>query len=115
MVEAGDEDFVTGAEVAGDGAGDHVGDRGHVRAEDDFVGGAVQDVGHGGAGIGDHGVGVAAGGVSSARVGVVAAEVVGDGVDDALRNLGASGAVEEGGGVVVDELGERGELGADGC
>ena len=87
--------------------------RGHVRPEDDFVGAAVQEVGHGAAGFGDHGVGAAAGGVGSAGVGVVAAQVVGDGVDHALRDLRSAGAVEEGGGMAVDGLGERGELGAD--
>ncbi len=49
---------------------------------------------------------MAAGGVGSAGVGVVAAKVVGDGVDDALRNLRSAGAVEERGGMVVDGLGE---------
>ena len=90
-----------------------VGQRGHVGAEDDFISGAVEEVGHGGAGFGKHGVGVAAGGVGSARVGVVAAQIIGDGVDDALRNLRSAGAVEERGGVSVDGLGECGELGAD--
>jgi hypothetical protein len=113
VVEAGDEDFVAGAEVAADGAADCIGERGHVGAEDDFVGAAVQEVGHGGAGLGDHGIGVAAGGVGSAGVGVVAAQVVRDGVDHTLRNLRAAGAVEEGGGMSVDGLGERGELRAD--
>ena len=41
------------------------------------------------------------------------AQIVGDGVNHALRNLRPAGAVEEGGGVSVDGLGERGELGAD--
>ena len=41
------------------------------------------------------------------------AEVVGDGVDHALRDLRSAGAVEEGGGMAVHGLGERGELGAD--
>jgi hypothetical protein len=49
---------------------------------------------------------VAAGGVGSAGVGIVAAQVVGDGVNDALRNLRSAGAVEECGGVGVDGLGE---------
>jgi hypothetical protein len=48
-----------------------------------------------------------------ASVGVVAAEVVGDGVDHALRDLGSAGAVEERGGVGVCGLGQGGELGAD--
>ena len=105
VIETRDQDFVAGSEVAAadlatKGAGDGVGERGHVGAEDDFVSGAVQEVGHGGAGFGEHGVGIAAGGVGSAGVGVVAAQVVGDGVDDALRNLRSAGAVEEHGGVV---------------
>ena len=114
VVEAGDDDFVSGLQLAANGAGHGVGQRGHVGAEGDFVGGAVQEVGHGAAGFGDHGVGAAAGGVGSAGVGVVAAQVVGDGVDHALRDLRPAGAVEERGGVSVDGLGEGRELGADG-
>ena len=53
---------------------------------------------------------MAAGGVGSAGVGIVAAQVVGDGIDHALRNLRSAGAVEEDGGMAVDGLGERGEL-----
>src|SRR5579862_4808094 len=105
VVEAGDQDFVAGAEVAANSAGHGVGERGHVWAKDDFVGRAVEEVGHGGAGFGDHGVGVAAGGIGSAGVGVVAAQVVRDGVDDALRDLRSSGAVEEDGGMSVNGLG----------
>ena len=113
VVEARDDDFVSGLEVAANRAGDGEGQRGHVGTEDDFVGAAVQEVGHGAARLGDHGVGAAAGGVGSAGVGVVVAQIVGDGVDDALRDLRSAGAVEECGGVAVDGLGERGELGAD--
>ena len=106
VIEARDQDFVAGAEVAADGAGHGEGQRGHVGAEDDFVGAAVEEICHGGARIGEHGIGVAAGGVGSASVGVVAAQVVGDGVDDALRHLRSAGAVEEYGGMSVDGLGE---------
>ena len=113
VIEAGDQDFVPGTEVARDRTRDGVGKGGHVLAEDDFVGGAVEEVGHGFAGGEQHGIGVAAGGVGSASVGVVAAQVVGDSVDHALWNLRTAGAVEERGGVAVDGLGECGELGAD--
>src|SRR5207302_6699621 len=80
----------------------------------DFVGAAVQEVGHGGTGLGDHGVCMSAGGIGSAGVGVVSTEVVGNRIDDALRNLGSSGAVKEDGWVSVDGLRKRRELRADG-
>ena len=73
VIEARDQDFVAGAEVAADRARHRIGQRGHVGAEDDFIGAAVQKVSHGGAGFGEHGVSVAAGRVGSAGVGVVAA------------------------------------------
>src|SRR5579859_7770802 len=101
VVETGDDDFVSGLQFTTNRARDGVGQRGHVWAESDFVGAAVEEVGHGGAGFGDHGVGAPAGGIGSAGVGVVVAEVVGDGVDHALRNLRAAGAVEESGRVTV--------------
>src|SRR5206468_12237122 len=114
VVEASDYNFVSSLQLAANGAGHGIGERRHVGAEGNFVGGAVQEVGHGAAGFDDHGVGASAGGVGSAGVGVVTAEVVGDGVDHALRHLRPSGAVEKRGGVSVDGLGEGGELGADG-
>ena len=113
MIEARNQNFIAGLELTAYRAGNRERQRRHVRAEGDFVGAAVEEVGHGGAGFRNHGVGAAAGSVGSAGVGVVAAEVVGDGVDDALRDLGAAGAVEECGGVSVEGLGEGGKLGTD--
>ena len=113
VVKARDHDFVARLEFAADGAGHRIGQRGHVLTEDDFIGAAVQEVGHGAARFGDHGVGVAAGGVGSARVGVVAAKIVGYGVDHALRDLRPARAVEKRGRVAVDSLRERRELGPD--
>src|ERR1700730_5111083 len=84
VVESRDDDFVSGSQITADGAGHCIGQRRHVGAEDDFVGAAAQEVGHGTARFGDHGVGAATGGVGSAGVGIVAAQVVGDGVDYAL-------------------------------
>src|SRR5690349_12142724 len=101
VIEAGDDDFISGLQLTADGARDGVGQRGHVRAKGDFVGAAVEEVAHGGAGVGNHGVSAAAGGVGSAGVGVIVAEIVGDGVDDALRDLRSARAVEEDGGVAV--------------
>ena len=71
MIEAGEEDFVAGLEFAAKRARDRERERGHVGAEDDFVGAAVQEVGHGSAGFGDHRVGAATAGVGSAGVGIV--------------------------------------------
>jgi hypothetical protein len=93
VIEARDQDFVARLQFAADRARDHVGQRSHVLSEDDFVGTAMQEVSHGGAGGCDHGIGAASGGVGSGGVGVVAAQVVGDGVDHALRNLRSAGAV----------------------
>ncbi len=53
VIEARDQDFVAGAKVAADRARHRVRQRGHVGAEDDFVGAAIQEVGHGGAGCGE--------------------------------------------------------------
>jgi uridine phosphorylase len=73
----------------------------------------MKEVSHSTPGTRDHRVGVAARRVGSASVGIVVAEVPRDGVDDALRNLGAAGAVEKSRGVTVHSLGERRELGTD--
>ena len=113
VIEASHEDFVPAIEVAADGARDGEGQRRHVGTEGDFVGAAVQEVGHGAASPRDHCVGVSAGRVSSASIGVVVAQVGGDGVDHALRDLRSARAVEERGGVAVHGLRERRKLRAD--
>ena len=113
VIETGDEDFVSGIEFTADGTGHRIRQARHVRSEDDFVGAAVQKVGHRATRLGNHGVGVTAGRVSSASVGVIAAQVVGNGVDDALRNLRPARAVKERGRMAVDGLGEGRELGAN--
>jgi len=56
---------------------------------------AVEESGHSSTRIREHGIGVAAGRVGSAGVRIVTAQVVGDGVDHALRNLRSSGPVEK--------------------
>jgi len=53
VIERGEQDFVAGVQLAGDGAGERVGDGGHVLAEDHFVFFAVEEVGHGRAGVAD--------------------------------------------------------------
>jgi hypothetical protein len=114
VVEPRDYDFVSRLQFAANRTRDGVSQRRHVRTEGDFVRATVQKISHGGASFGNHGVGSAAGGVSSASVGIVAVQVVRDGINHALRNLRPAGAVEECGGVAIQSLGERGELGADG-
>ena len=113
MIETGDEDFIAGAKITANRTRHGVGQRGHVGAEDDFVGAAIKKIGHGGARFIQHGVCVAAGGVGAAGVGVVMAQIVGDGVDYAARDLGSAGAIEEDGRMSVHGLGESGKLGAN--
>jgi len=113
VIEASDEYFVSGLEFAADRAAYSKRQRGHVRTKGDFIGAAVQEVGHGTARFGDHGIRAAAGRVGSAGVGVVAAQVVRDGVNHALRDLRSAGTIEECGRVAVDGLGKGRELGAD--
>ena len=106
-----EQDFIARMKLATNRTADSVGQRGHVGTEDNFVGIAVEEIGHGAAGFGNHGVGVAAGRVGAGSIGIVAAEIAGDGVDHRLRDLGAAGAIEKGGGMTVDGLGQRRELG----
>jgi hypothetical protein len=80
----------------------------HVRAENDFIRFAIQKVGHCRPRFRDHAVGVAAGLVSAAGVGVVARQVVRDGVNDALRHLRATRAIQKNRGMPMDGLRERG-------
>ncbi len=113
VIEQCEHDFVAGAEVSSEGAAQGEGERGHVRAEDDFVSIAIQKVGHGGPRLINDAIGIVAGLKGAVGVGVIASEIVGDGVDHALRHLRAAGAVEKDGGISVDGLRERRELRAD--
>ena len=54
-------------------AADGESQRGHIGAEDDFIGFAAKKIRHGGTCAGDHRVGAATGGVGAAGVGVVRA------------------------------------------
>ena len=113
MIEEGEDDFVSGDEIAAESSTHGEGKRGHVGAEDDFVGIAIEKVGHGGARFDEDLVGIVAGLIGSVGVGVVAGEIVRDGVDDALGNLRAAGAIEKDGGISVDSLAQGGELRAN--
>src|SRR5437667_12359351 len=86
---------------------DSVGQRGHVGTEDNFVGIAVEEIGHGAAGFGNHGVGVAAGRVGAGSIGIVAAEIAGDGINQTLRDWGAAGTIEKHGRMAIYGLGRR--------
>jgi len=110
VIQARNQNFVAGTKLASadlptKAAGNGVGQRGHVRAEDNFVGATVQKVAHGGAGFAKHGVGVAAGSVGPASIGVVVPQVIRDRVDHPLRHLRSAGAIEEHHRMSVDSLG----------
>jgi hypothetical protein len=70
----------------------------------------MQEVAHGLARLRDHGVRVTAGRIGSARVGVVAAQVAGNRVNHALRNLRPARPVEKGSRVPVHSLSKRRKL-----
>src|SRR3989442_15960003 len=71
VIEMSEQDFIARMKLATNRTADSVGQRGHVGTEDNFVGIAVEEIGHGAAGFGKHGVGVAAGGGGAGRIGVV--------------------------------------------
>ena len=110
MVEEREHDFVAGAEFAPECAAHGEGERCHVRAENDFIGIAIQEIAHGRASIRNHPVGVAAGLVCAAAVGVVARKIVRDGFNHTLRHLRAAGAIQKNRGMPIDGLRQRGEL-----
>ena len=113
VIEAGDQQLVATLQVAADGAAQREGQRRHVGAEDDFVGRAIEEVGHGLVRLLDDQFAALAGEKRSAEIGVPLRQVFGDGVDHLLRYLSAAGRVEENGGLAVDRLAQRWKLLAD--
>ena len=113
MVEQCEHDLVAGAEFPSERTAHGERQCRHVRSEHDFIRVAIQEGAHGRTRFRDHAVGVAAGVVSAAAVGVVAGQVVGDGVNHALRHLRAARPVQKNHGASIDHLRERGELRAN--
>src|SRR5579863_166051 len=107
------DDFVARTKLAPDGTAEGKSQGSHVRSENDLIGIAAQEVRHGGTCACNQRVGVATGRVCTARVGVVALQIIGNRVDDALWNLSSSGTIEKSGGMAVDGLHKRRELGAN--
>ena len=113
MIEFGDHDLVAGLPIAREAAREMEGDGRHVVAERHVGGRRVEEVGKGGAGVVKQRVGLGARGIGPVGVGVVMQQVVGHGVGDLLRHLGAPGAVEIGDVVLPLASEEGGEVGAD--
>ena len=96
VVQPGDHDLVAGPPCVGQRAGQPVGQRGHVRAEDDALRVAAHEVGHGLAAAGHDGAGALAGREGPARVADPGPGRGGDGLDDCLGHLCPGGAVQVG-------------------
>src|SRR5262249_9822747 len=88
VVELGNDNFVVGSELASESAGDVKGERSCIRAEGDFMGCAAEKVGESETSVFEHFVGFVARRIVPVRVRVVMAEVVRDGVDHGLWDLG---------------------------
>ncbi len=113
VIEQREHDFVACTQLPADRAAHGERKRGHVEAEDDLVRIASEKVGHSRARFGDGFVGATAGKVGSASVGIRVLQIIGNRVDDTLRNLGTAGAVEIGCGMPIYGFRKRRELGAD--
>ena len=115
VVERGDDDFVARLKIAANRAGERECERGHIRAEVDFVGRAAKKIGHRRMSRREHRIAAAAGGERAARVRVRLLVVVAHGVDHALGNLRSGGPVQERGRLAVHGLLQRRKLRAYPC
>ncbi len=113
MIQASDYDLISRIQFAADRPADGKGQRGHICAEDHLFRIAGKKVRHGGTGADKHGVGTLAGGKDAVCVGIAGAQIIGDCVDDALRNLRPAWSIEKNSGMSVDGLRQRRKLGAD--
>ena len=96
VVQPGHDHLVAGRPARGQGGRQPVGEGGHVRAEDDAVRLAADQVGDGPAALGDDPVRAAAGREGPAHVADPGPVGAGDGVDHRRRHLGAGGPVQVG-------------------
>jgi hypothetical protein len=114
VVERRDDDLVAGPQRGADAPPDMERERRHVVAELDLVrAGGSEEVGDSRVRFLGHRVGRLARRERAAVVGVGVGQVAGDRVDDALRDLGAAGSVEEGDRSPVLGMAERRELGPE--
>ncbi len=104
MIEQRQDDLITRSEIASKSPAHRIGERSHVRAEDDFIRLAIQEVRHGRARVRDHAVGVAAGVVSAAGIGIVVRQIIRNGIDHLPRNLRAARPVQEHGRLAIHGL-----------
>ena len=113
MIEVGHDHLVSLGPCASEGAREVKRERRHVRAEDDFVRRAIQEVAHGLARRGDDRVALDARRIRPVRVRIVVEEIVVHRLGDDARHLRPARRIEVGDGIPpVDSL-ERGELTAD--
>ena len=96
VVQAGHHHLVAGGPARGQGGRQPVGEGGHVRAEDDPVGLAADQVGHGPPALGDELVRAPAGREGAAHVADPGPVGAGDGLHHHGRHLGAGGPVQVG-------------------
>jgi hypothetical protein len=113
VIDLRDHHLVALAPLAAERAREVEGERRHVLAERDLVGAAVHEVGDRPACRRDERVGLLAGGVLPVGVRVVMEQVVGHGIHDFARHLGAARSVEVRHGVAVVHALERGKVRAD--
>ena len=117
VIEQRQDDLIARAQIAAKLASKSpahgIGERSHVRAEDNFIRLTIQEVRHCRARFGDHAVRVAAGVVSAAGVGVVVRQIIRNGVDHPLRNLRAAWPVQKDGRLAIYSLCQRWELRAN--
>jgi len=112
VVDLGDEHLVAGREAGGERLGQHEAQRRHVGSERDLLRQAAEHVRHSGASGEDDLVGLFGRGEEAVCVAVVLDEVLAHGVEDALRGLRATRAVEVGDRLTIDGPRQGGELSA---
>ena len=113
MIQLRNDNLISRSHLPPKSPGELVGEGGHVGAEDDLVRGGTQEVRHGLTGLVPDSVRLSAGGEGPMGVGIPVEEVIRHGDGYGVRDLGSTGAIEEGGGVTTMKSPEGGEVGPD--
>jgi hypothetical protein len=110
MIQARQDNLITGTNVTPKCAADRKGQRGHVWSENHLVRSTPQKISHSGARRVNRFVSAATGCKCAMSIGIVVDQIIGDSIDHPLRNLRSAWTIKKHGGMSIHFLRQRRKL-----